>query len=117
MSSHSRHSNESEGTSIKSLLEKIAQDVQTLSYRQLQHETQLKERDAQFALVQDEWKMVKERDDYIKSKKSSHASSSRVNDSFGERNLRTNDYYQPPPRRARKERQESPKEVRVELPP
>jgi len=36
MSSHSRKSNESEGTSIKSLLEKIAQDVQALSYRQLQ---------------------------------------------------------------------------------
>jgi len=116
MSSHSRHSNESEGKSIKSLLKKIAQDVQALSYRQLQLETQLKERDAQFALVQDEWKMVKERDDYTKSKKSSHASSSSVNDSFGEQNLRTNEYYQTPHRRARKERQESPKEVRVELP-
>ena len=76
MSSHSRHSNESEGESVKSLLKKIAQDVQALSNRQLQHETLLKERDAQFALVQDEWKMVKERDDYTKSKKSSHASSS-----------------------------------------
>ena len=53
MSSHSRHSNESEGESIKSLLKKIAQDVQALSYRQLQHETLLKERDAQFALIQD----------------------------------------------------------------
>ena len=53
MSSHSCHSNESEGKSIKSLLEKIAQDVQALSYRQLQHETLLKERDAQFALIQD----------------------------------------------------------------
>jgi len=116
MSSHSRHSNESEGTSIKFLLGKIAQDFQALSYRQLQHETQLKERDAQFALIQDKWKMVKERDDYAKSKKSSHASISRVNDSFGKQNLRTNDYYQPPRRRARKERQESPKEVRVELP-
>jgi len=50
MSSHSRNSNECEGTSIKSLLEKIAQDVQALSYRQLQHEVQLKEGDAQFAL-------------------------------------------------------------------
>ena len=76
MSSHSRHSNESEGKSIKSLLEKIAQDIQALSYRQLQHETQLKERDAQFALIQDEWKMVKERDEYTNSKKSSHTSSS-----------------------------------------
>ncbi len=54
MSSHSRHSNESEGESVKSLLKKIAQDVQALSYRQLQHETLLKERDAQFSLIQDE---------------------------------------------------------------
>jgi len=45
MSSHSCHSNESEGTSIKSLLEKIAQDVQALSYRQIQYEAQLKESD------------------------------------------------------------------------
>ena len=97
-------------------MKKIAQDVQALSYRQLQHETLLKEEDAQFALIQDEWKMLKERYDYTKSKKSSHASSSRVNDSFGERNLRTNDYYQPSPRRVRKERQENPKEVRVALP-
>jgi len=116
MSSHSRHSNESEGKSIKSLLEKIAQDIQALSYRQLQHETQLKERDAQFALIQDEWKMVKERDEYTKSKKSSHASSSRGNESFGEQSLRINEYYQQPPRRVRKERKESPKEVRVDLP-
>jgi len=77
MYSHSRNSNESEGTSIKSLLENIAQDVQELSYRQLQHEVQLKEGDAQFALIQDEWKMVKERDEYNKSKRSSHASRSR----------------------------------------
>ena len=112
----SSHSNEREGKSIKSLLKKIAQDVQAHSYRQLQHETLLKERDAQFAMVQEEWTMVKERDDYIKSKKSSHASNSRENDSFGEQNLITNDYYQPPRRRARKERQESPKEVTVEVP-
>jgi len=38
MSSPSRNSNESEGTFLKTLLEKIAQDVQALSYRQLQHE-------------------------------------------------------------------------------
>jgi len=77
MSSHSRNSSESEGTSMKSLLEKIAQDVQALSYRQLQHEAQLKERDAQISLMQDELKVVKERDEYTKSKKSSHASNSR----------------------------------------
>jgi len=50
----------------------------------MQHETLFKERDTQFALIQDELKMVKERDDYTKSKKSYHASSSRVNDSFRE---------------------------------
>ena len=91
MSSQSRNSNESEGTSIKSLLEKIAQDVQTLSYRQQQHEVQLKERDAQFALIQDEWKVVKERDEYAKSKKILHASSSRGNESYGEQSLKINE--------------------------
>jgi len=69
MSSHSRNSNESEGTSIKYLAKKIAQDVQALSYRQLQHEAQLKERDAQFSLMQDELKVVKERNEYTKIKK------------------------------------------------
>jgi len=102
---------------VKDLLKKIAQDVQALSYRQLQHETLLKERDAQFALIKDKWKMVKERDENTKSKKkSSHASSSRRNESFKEQSLRINEYYQPSPRRARKERPEGPKEVRVELP-
>jgi len=90
MSSH--HSNESEGESIKSLSKKLVQDFQALSYRQMQHETLLKERDTQFALIQDELKMVKERDDYTKSKKSSHASSSRGNDSLGEQSLRINEY-------------------------
>jgi len=85
MSSH--HSNESEGESIKSLLKKLAQDFQALSYRQMQHETLLIERDTQFALIQDELKMVKERDYYTKSKNSSHASGSRGNDSFGEQSL------------------------------
>jgi len=116
MSSHSRKSNESEGTSIKSLLEKIAQDVQALSYRRLQHDVQLKERDAQFSLIQDEWKVVKERDEYVQSKKSSHTSSSRGNESYGEQSLNINQYYQPHPRRVRKEKKECPREVRVDLP-
>jgi len=60
--------------------------------------------------------MFKERDEYTKSKRSSHASSSRGNESYGERSLKINEYYQPPPRRVRKERKESPKEVRVDLP-
>jgi len=47
----------------------------------------------------------------------SHAFSSHNHDSFGEESLRINEYYQPPPRRTRRERkeQESPREVRVDL--
>ena len=63
--------------------------------------------------------MVKERDEYShKSKKSSHASSSRGNESFGQEILRINEYYQPPPRRTRREikEKESVKVVRVDLP-
>jgi len=60
--------------------------------------------------------MVKERDEYNKSKRISHASNSRVDNSFGKQNLRINEYYQPSPGKARKERKENPKEVRVELP-
>jgi len=116
MSSHSHHSSENDRMSIKSLLKQLAQNFQSLSHRQLQHEVQLKERDAHFALMKEELKMVKERDEYNKSKKSSRASSSRGDDSFKKQNLRINDYYQPPHRRARKERKESTKEVRVDLP-
>jgi len=57
--------------------------------------------------------MVKERDENTKSKKSSHATSSRGNESFKEQSLRINEYNQPSPRKARKERKENPKEVRV----
>ena len=74
------------------------------------------ERDAQFSLMQDDLKMVKERYEYTKSKKSSHASSSRGNESYGEQSLKINEYYQPPPRRVGKENKESPREVRVDLP-
>ena len=91
MSSH--HSNESAGESIKYLFKQLAS--QSLSYRQ----------------------MVKEKDEYNKSKRSSHASSCRVYNSFGKQSFKINEYYQPSPKRARKERQENPKEVRVvELP-
>jgi len=48
MSSHSHNSSENDRESIKSLLKQLAQDFQSLSYRQLQHETQLKEMDAHF---------------------------------------------------------------------
>jgi len=53
-----------------------------------------------------------------KSKKSSHASSSKHHEFFGGESLRINEYYQPSPRRTRRERQEreSLKVVRVDLP-
>ena len=63
--------------------------------------------------------MAKERDENSsKSKKSSHTSSSKHHESFGEESLRINEYYQPSPRRTGRERQEkeSRKEVRVDLP-
>jgi len=102
MSAHSSKSSESDLKSIKTLLKQLVKDFQSLLYRHLE---QIKE-----------LKMVKEIDENTKSKKSSHASSSRGNESFKEQSLRINEYYQPFPRRARKERQENPKEVRVELP-
>jgi len=71
MTSHPHHSSESDRESIKTLLKQLAQDFQSLSYRQLQNESQLKE-----------WKLAKERDENNKSKKSSHASSSREDESF-----------------------------------
>ena len=62
--------------------------------------------------------MTKEKDENSKKKKRSHASSSQNHDSFGEESLRINEYYQPPPRTTRRDRreQESPREVRVDLP-
>jgi len=50
-----------------------------------------------------------------KEKRSSHGSSFRLNESYGEESLKIKEY-QPQPRRVRKERRESPKEVMVELP-
>jgi len=38
MSSHCHHSSENDREYIKSLLKKLAQDFQSLSYRQLQYE-------------------------------------------------------------------------------
>ena len=59
-------------------------------------------------------KLVKDKDEYTKKiKKSSHASSSRLNDSYAEESLRMNEYYQPQPRRTRRE---NPKETRLDLP-
>ena len=76
MSSLSRNSSESDMTILKNLAEKVGQDVQALSFRQLHHETQ-------FAQMQDDLKMVK--DEYTKSKKSSHPS--RGNESYGNKTL------------------------------
>jgi len=65
MSSHSSSPNESDRKSIKSLLKQLAKDFQSLSYRQLQHEAQLKddekERDAHFAILEEELNVVKKR--------------------------------------------------------
>jgi len=63
--------------------------------------------------------MTKEKDENSQKKRiRSHAFSSQNHDSFGEESLRINEYYQPPPRRTRRDRreQESPREVRVDLP-
>ena len=84
----------------------------------MQHEAQLKkdkkERDSYLATLKEELKLVKEKDEYIKKiKRSSHASSSRLSYSHAEESLRVNEYYQPPPRRTRRE---TPKETRVYLP-
>jgi len=108
MSTHSSKSNESDIKSIKSLIKQLAKDFQSLSYRQLEHETQIKE-----------LRMTNEKDENSKKKKKrSHASSSQNHDSFGEESLRINEYYQPPPRRTRRDRreQENPREVREDLP-
>ena len=67
-----------------------------------------------------ELKIAKEKDESSKKSKKiySHASSSHNHESFGEESVRINEYYQPPPRRTRRERkeQESPREARVDLP-
>ena len=51
MSSHSSSPNESDRKSTKNLLKQLAKDFQALSYKQLQHKTLLKERDAHFARI------------------------------------------------------------------
>jgi len=84
----------------------------------MQHEAQIledkKERDVHLAILEEKLKVVKEKDEYIKIiKRSSHASTSRLRDSYGEESLRMNEYYQPQPRRVRRE---NPKETRVDLP-
>ena len=73
-----------------------------------------KERDAHIAILEEELKIVRRKEEYIiKLKKSSHASSSRLSDSH-EGSIRVNEYYQPPPIRTRRKNQ--PQETRVDLP-
>jgi len=43
MSTHSSKSSEGDIKSIKSLIKQLAKDFQSLSYRQLEHEAQIKE--------------------------------------------------------------------------
>ena len=59
---------------------------------------------------------VKDENSQNSKKSHTHASNSKDLDSLGEGSLRINDYYQPPPRRNRRREQESPREVRVDLP-
>jgi len=113
MSSHSSSPSESDRKSIKTLLKMLAKDFQSLSHRQMQHELQIiedkKENDAHLAILEEELKVVKEKDEYLKKiKRSSHASSSRLSDSYGEESLIMNEYYQP--------QRSIPKETRVDLP-
>ena len=106
MSSHSSKSIGSDMKSLKSLLKQISKDVQLISNRQLDNEAKINE-------------LTKAKEEKSQKKKiHSHASISKDHDSFGEGSLRINYYYQAPPRRLRRDRreQESPKEVRVDLP-
>jgi len=71
--------------------------------------------DSHLAILVEELKLVKERDKYIRKHKKSHPSSSRSSDSHAEeKSLKINYYYQPTPRRTRRESQ--PAETRVDLP-
>ena len=64
-------------------------------------EAQLKEKDAQFSLMRDDLKWLKMN---TLNPKKVRISSSRGNESYGEQSLRINEYYQPPPRKVRKEK-------------
>ena len=101
MTSHSSKSMESDMKSIKSLLKQISKDIQSISSKQLENEAKTN-------------KLTKAKDEksQISKKLHSHAYT-QVYDSFREESLGINE---PPPRRARKERQEDLKEGKVELP-
>ena len=77
MYTHSSSHSESDRKSIKSLMKQLARDFQSLSLRQLQHEVQIledkKERDVHLAILEEELKIVREKDEYIrKLKKNLH---------------------------------------------
>jgi len=119
MSKHTSNLSESDLSSTKSLLKQMARDIQSFTIRQLQHENpffgEKKEKDSHLAILEEKLKLVKERDEYIRNHKKSHSSSSRSSDShIEEESLRSNDYYQPTPRRTRRESQLI--ETRVDLP-
>jgi len=91
--------------SLKSLLKQLSKDIQSISSKQLENEAKT-----------NELTKAKDEKSHISKNLHSHAYSSQVYDSFGEESLRINEYHQPSPRRARNERQENLKEVKVELP-
>jgi len=77
MSTHSSSHSESNRKFTKSLLKQLARDFQSLSLRQLQHEAQnleeKKERDAHLGILEEELKIVREKDECIrKLKKNLH---------------------------------------------
>jgi len=73
MSKHTSNLSECDLSSTKSRLKQMAQDIQSLTLRQIQHENQIikekKERDSHLAILEEELKLVKERDGYIRKQK------------------------------------------------
>jgi len=97
----------------------MAQDLQSLQPRQLQHENQIngekKERNSHLAILEEELRMIKERNNYIvKTKRAFHLVLGLVILILIKGSLRINDYYQPTPRRTRRESVEI--ETKVDLP-
>jgi len=70
MSKHSSSHSESDENSTKSLLKQLARDFQSLLIRELQHENQFleekKEIDVHIAILEEELKIVREKDVYIR---------------------------------------------------
>jgi len=73
MSKQTSHLSESDWSSSKSLLKQMPRDLQSLQLRILQHENQIikekKERDSHLAILEEELRMIKKRDDYIRKYK------------------------------------------------